>query len=153
MRAYDTSVPPNDNISLRVLLAEDDPDDIYLFRSALENVAPSVRLEHFKDGNDALDHLRKALIQHATLPDLIFIDLCMPNQDGKSLLRQIKAAPGLRCVPVVILSTSHAKSDITDCYAFGANSYIVKPDCYDKMITILHNITQYWFKTVQLSQD
>lgn len=133
-----------------VALAEDDPDDVYLFRRALCAVDSRIHLTVFNDGEEALDGLRKSLILNEALPNIIFLDLKMPRQDGKVLLRHIKASPGLRCVPVVVMSTSDAEVDIAESYAFGANSYIVKPSTFDQMILTLQKIKRYWFETVQL---
>lgn len=137
--------------SFTVFLAEDDPDDVYLFQSALAEVDRAIRLQHFCDGEQAFDYLRKALILNQPLPNIIVIDLHMPKQDGKMLLRQIKSSPGLRQIPVVVMSDSHCEVDIADSYAFGANSYIIKPAKFDQMIHILEKIKHYWFETVQLS--
>ena len=84
------------------------------------------------------------------LPDLILLDLNLPKIDGKEVLRQIKADPKLRVIPVVVLTTSKKEEDVIRTYELGCNSFLQKPVEVDDFIKILREIGSYWFKVVVL---
>ena len=86
----------------------------------------------------------------APLPSLILLDLNMPKKDGREALQEIKAHADLRKIPVVVLTTSEAKEDITQCYELGASSYIKKPVSFDGLVKALKALKQYWFEIVEL---
>ena len=74
----------------------------------------------------------------------------MPKKDGREALREIKADPALRSIPVVILTTSKAEEDIERTYNLGANSFIVKPVTFDGLVHVIKVASEYWFQIVQL---
>ena len=74
----------------------------------------------------------------------------MPLKDGREVLREIKADPDLRRIPVVVLTTSKADTDVGAIYELGANSFITKPFQFDAFISVMKTISQYWFNTVEL---
>jgi CheY-like chemotaxis protein len=86
----------------------------------------------------------------APRPGLILLDLNMPRKDGREALREIKNNPDLRRIPVVVLTTSKADTDISGLYDLGANSFISKPVQFESLVTAMKTIGQYWFKIVQL---
>src|SRR5205085_8779494 len=83
-------------------------------------------------------------------PGLILLDLNMPRMDGREALREIKADPDLRSIPVVVLTTSKAEEDILRTYDLGANSYITKPVSFDGLIEVMGSLGGYWLGIVQL---
>jgi chemotaxis family two-component system response regulator Rcp1 len=89
----------------------------------------------------------------APRPDLIILDLNMPRKDGREVLAEIKSDPGLRPIPVVILSASTAEADIVDSYNLHANCYIAKPVDLDQFLGVMKSIEDFWLTTVTLPPD
>jgi len=109
---------------LSILLADDDEDDRMLFTEIVEQMESSITLNTVDDG----EQLIRALTGNGhSLPDVIFLDLNMPNKNGKECLREIKAHQRLKHLPVIIYSTSAAEKDVRDAYSHGATLYIQKP--------------------------
>jgi CheY-like chemotaxis protein len=90
---------------------------------------------------------------NAPRPDLILLDLNMPKKDGREVLAEIKTDEGLRCIPVVILTTSGADEDIFKAYDLHANGYIIKPLDLEQFITVVKSIENFWFNIVKLSKE
>ena len=86
----------------------------------------------------------------APAPDVILLDLNMPRMDGREFLRRVKADPQLRAIPVVVLTTSDAESDLAAVYSLGAAGYIVKPLDVDEFISKVRAIGEYWITMVRL---
>ena len=131
-----------------ILLVEDDADHTELVRRAIEELGPDVRLVALADGEVALDYLFRrgewADSERSPRPDLVLLDLRLPRLDGFSVLREIKSAPALRHVPVVILTSSSSDRDVEQAYAEHANSYLVKPHDYERLVTLLGRARDYW---------
>jgi CheY-like chemotaxis protein len=83
-------------------------------------------------------------------PDLILLDLNMPRKDGREALREIRAHPELRRIPVVVFTTSKADTDISLIYELGANSFVTKPVAYDALVNTLGVMSRYWLGIVEL---
>lgn len=133
-----------------VLLAEDEPADAYLVRLAFEEGRILVDLHHVPDGVEALAFLQgDPPYQEAPRPDLILLDLNMPRMDGRRFLEKVKEAPGLRSIPVVILTTSDAESDIEASYDRGAAGFIVKPVEVDQFVAAVRGLQDYWITLVR----
>ena len=137
-----------------ILLAEDDRGDQELTRRALEQSRIRNDLYIVEDGEEALDYLlRRGRYEDpasSPKPDLMLLDLNMPKMDGKQLLKQMRADPNLRRIPVVALTTSKQESDIIRTYDLGANSYIVKPVDMDQFVNAIKVLKDYWFQIVVL---
>ena len=114
-----------------ILLTDDDPDDQLLFETALETVGRSVVFLVANDGIDALEQLRSA----QTFPNIIFLDVNMPRMNGIDCLKELKADPVLRSIPVVMYSTSSYYRG--ECLSIGAVDYIEKPSDYNRLCTLL----------------
>jgi len=131
-----------------ILLVEDDADHTELVRRAIEELGPEVRLVALADGELALDYLFRrgewATAERSPRPDLVLLDLRLPRLDGFSVLREIKSAPARRHVPVVILTSSSSDRDVEQAYAEHANSYLVKPHDYERLVTLLGRARDYW---------
>ena len=137
-----------------ILLAEDDSDDRLLLKDALADCGWSGELRCVEDGVELLDYLlRRGKYQSAASaprPGLILLDLNMPRKDGREALREIRADASLRGIPVVVLTTSKADTDIAKVYDLGANSFLSKPVQFDALVNVTRMLTQYWFNTVAL---
>jgi CheY-like chemotaxis protein len=138
-----------------LLLAEDDADDCLLIKDALEECQWSGQLRCVKDGEELLDYLlQRGAFEagDAPRPGIILLDLNMPRKDGRQALQEIRANPTLRQIPVVVLTTSKADTDIAASYASGANSFIAKPIQFQGLVDLFRLLGQYWFQAVQLPQ-
>lgn len=106
------------------------------------------------DGEDLLDYLYRrgkySAPDAAPRPGLILLDLNMPRKDGREALREIKADPDLRRIPVVVLTTSKAEEDIFRTYDIGANSFITKPVHFQSLVQLMKDIGRYWIEIVEL---
>ena len=141
-------MPFQEHKSTHILLVEDNPLDVELtldaFREA--HVGDSIRVA--RNGHEALDYLfgrnRFNDRQSYPLPDLILLDLKLPGIDGHEVLFQIKTAPMLKRLPVIILTSSQEEIDLIKSYDRGANSYLVKPVSANGFLSVVHQIDQYW---------
>lgn len=137
--------------AINILMAEDDADDRVLFADAFRESGVSVELEFVGDGVELLQHLNDLLADPGrALPELLLLDLNMPRMDGREALRAIREQPGLKHLPVIMMTTSSSKLDIMVSYQLGANSYVTKPRRYDELIMVLQSLEHYWMETVQL---
>ena len=137
-----------------ILMADDDADDRLLAQDALAECRLANDLHSVENGEELLDYLhhrgKYSEPGKAPRPGLILLDLNMPRKDGREALREIKSNPELRKIPVVVLTTSKADTDIGNIYALGANSFIAKPVAFDSLVKVMKAIKSYWFETVEL---
>ena len=136
---------------IQVLLIEDNPGDTELTRQALAASKLSIELTALDDGEKALKYLKKETpYQKAEKPDLVLLDLNLPKLAGGEVLREIKTDNALKSIPVVVLTSSEEETEVSKCYAEGANCYIVKPVDFNSFITIVNLIEEFWFSVVKL---
>jgi len=142
---------------ITILMADDDADDRRLTQDALEESRLANDLRFVENGEELLDYLRHkgkyTDAEESPRPGLILLDLNMPRMDGRTALKEIKADPDLRQIPVTVLTTSKADEDIFRSYDLGVNSYIVKPVTFEALVDILHTLEKYWFEIVELPPD
>lgn len=131
-----------------ILLVEDDIGHAEIVRRNLEDFRVANRIVHVTDGQAALDYLLRqngyADTKAYPSPHLILLDLRLPKVDGLEVLRVIKADEYLRMIPVVVLTTSDAESDMVKAYGYGAGSYLVKPVDFEKFTQLLEIFGFYW---------
>jgi CheY-like chemotaxis protein len=130
-----------------VLLVEDDSGDVVLVREAMSHDKLQNELRVVSDGVLALEHLRDDSI---TLPDLILLDLNLPRKDGREVLAEIRADPKLSHIPIVILTTSEAETDILRSYELHANAYVTKPVDLKRFLEVVRAIDHFFVSIVQL---
>jgi len=141
---------------ITILLADDDEEDRMLTSDALNESRVVNDLRFVEDGEDLLDYLYrrgKYDADSAPRPGLILLDLNMPRKDGREALREIKADPDLRRIPIVVLTTSKAEEDIYRTYDLGANSFITKPVSFDGLVNVMRDLGRYWIEIVELPPD
>lgn len=132
-------------------MADDDEDYYLLAKQAFDEACPDHELYRVEDGQELMDYLElKGKYKDAVRPDVIFLDLNMPRKDGHQALREIKADPILRQIPIVILSSSKSEEDIKESYQNGAHSYIWKPFGFKQLMNMLKIFCQYWIETIEL---
>lgn len=133
---------------ITILLVEDDLAHAEIVRRNFEKSRIANRLIHVSDGQAALDYLysREAFSDplQAPRPGLVLLDLRLPKIDGLEVLRTIKADALLSPIPVVILTTSAAESDVARAYDSHANSYLVKPVDFSQFVELMEVLGYYW---------
>lgn len=131
----------------RLLVAEDDEGDIGLLQHALETARPPVELLIARDGQEALDLLRK---QGEDPPDLVLLDLNMPGMDGRQFLKELRADERYGLIPVVVFTTSEAEPDLLAAYRGGANAFVTKPVGLDAFTESVGTIVKFWLGLASL---
>jgi CheY-like chemotaxis protein len=131
----------------RILLVEDDPKDVELTLTTLEeyNLANEVVITH--DGEEALDYLyrRGAFTNRSNgNPAVLLLDLKLPKVDGLEVLQQVKSDEKLRMIPVVVLTSSREESDMVASYALGVNAYVVKPVDFYEFVNAIRELGVFW---------
>ncbi len=136
---------------MEILLVEDNPGDVRLTREALRSGKVPSNLRTVGDGLEALAYLRKqGEYGNAPQPDLILLDLNLPKKDGREVLAEIKQDPELRRIPVVVMTTSAAEPDVTKSYDLYANSYIIKPPDFARLVAVVRAIEEFWLSVAKL---
>lgn len=137
-----------------ILIADDDEEDSMLACDALKESKLLNEVRCVMDGEELMEYLRcegrysPPII--APRPGLILLDLNMPRKDGREALREIKADPELRQIPVVVMTTSKADQDIFQSYDSGASSFITKAVTFQGMVEVMKALGQYWFEISEL---
>jgi two-component system, response regulator len=145
-------IPPAPAPTLRpdILLVEDSEHDAELTLRVLKRHNPATRVVWVKDGAEALEYVFGEIGTGADRlvadPRVVVVDIKMPRMDGHEVLRRIKADARSRHIPVVIMSSSRVDQDIADCFASGANSYVVKPVGFDQFSEAVRQIGRYWLE-------
>ena len=134
--------------SINILLVEDNQAHARLVTRGISAQRVQNRIQHVVDGAAALDYLLQRppydnRDEHPT-PDIILLDLQLPKVNGLEVLRQVKSDDRLKTIPVIILTTSSADSDIDQAYALHANSYLVKPLDYASFAQLMRDMGLYW---------
>jgi CheY-like chemotaxis protein len=128
----------------RILLVEDNPNDVEITRRALERGQVKNELTIARDGQEALDILFSRADRPDSLPGLILLDLNLPKIDGREVLSRIKGHPQLKRIPVIVLTTSTREEDIVRTYDLGVNTFISKPVRFEDFIKVVSAIQEYW---------
>jgi len=136
----------------RILLVEDDPNDVELIKLALESYNFVNQIDVVMDGEEALTYLQgRAGESFATpLPRLVLLDLKLPKVDGIDVLRAIRNHPRTRELVVVVMTSSAESQDLNACYDLSVNSYIVKPLDFQQFIEVTRQVGFYWMMLNQL---
>jgi CheY-like chemotaxis protein len=133
-----------------ILLAEDREDDILLVRRSFRKSFITNPLQVVKDGEEAIEYLsgegRYANRAEYPLPALMLLDLKMPRKDGFEVIKWIRQQPGLRELPIVVLTSSENMRDVNTAYKLGANSFLVKPMEFEDFQAMTNFLSQYWLR-------
>ena len=131
-----------------IMLVDDDANDRELaqivFAELAEESGARADVRIMTGGQEALDFLAAQAEQPELLPDVVLLDLNMPQMDGLSVLKAIRSNPAISTLPVVILSTSRERSDVKQSYSLGANAYVVKPLDYDHFRSTISSVLDFW---------
>ena len=139
---------------ITILIADDDPEDRMLMEDAFSESRLVNDLRFVEDGEQLMDYLycrgRYADPISSPRPGVILLDLNMPRKDGREALKEIKADPKLRQIPIIVLTTSQAEEDVSRSYDLGVNSFITKPVTFVAMVELIKTLRKYWFEIVEL---
>lgn len=139
-----------DGQPIAILIVDDDPDCRLLIRDAIAQCKVSNDVHEVSNGQEALDFLhRRGKYASAPAPGLIFLDLEMPGMDGQAALKQIKADPSLRHIPVVMMTGVADEAQMQLAAESGANSYTLKPASAEQFLTTVLASTNYWLNIHQ----
>jgi CheY-like chemotaxis protein len=138
---------------IRILLVEDNPADVRLATEALKDAKVSNELSVVTDGLQAINYLKRSgQFYNVLRPDLILLDLNLPKKSGFEVLKELKSDPGLKSIPVVILTTSKAEEDIIKSYNLNANCFITKPIDLNEFLEVVKTIKEFWLTIVSLPE-
>lgn len=133
---------------VEILLVEDNSNDAELTMRALKKRNLANRVFHAKDGAEALEFLfangSYSERRVENVPKVIMLDLKLPKVDGIEVLRQLKGDERTKTIPVVVMTSSREDNDLTECYALGVNSYIVKPVEFEEFVKAVSEMGFYW---------
>jgi CheY-like chemotaxis protein len=131
----------------RILVVEDDPRDLELTLTALDEYKLANEVVVARDGKEALDYLH-CREQFASRPDespaVILLDLKLPKVNGLEVLQQIKSDERLKMIPVVVLTSSHEERDMLTSYQLGVNAYVVKPVDFHEFVNAVKELGMFW---------
>ena len=131
----------------RILLVEDDPKDVELTLTALEDYNLANEVVVAPDGEEALDYLycrEKYRARASENPAVLLLDLKLPKVDGLEVLKQIKSDEKFRMIPVVVLTSSHEEKDMVASYKLGVNAYVVKPVDFHEFVNAIRELGVFW---------
>ena len=136
---------------VELLVIEDNPGDVRLLEEAFSELNSNVRLQVARDGAEGLQMVLDSTTPGARWhPDLILLDLNLPKLNGHDVLARIKADPKTTHIPVIVLTSSRADSDIRRAYDSHANAYLKKPSSLDGLLNAAQDITNFWVRTATL---
>jgi CheY-like chemotaxis protein len=137
--------------AVRILVVDDDAGDVLMIEEALASSGIDKTIDVVSDGQQAMEFLRReGQYSDAARPDMILLDLNMPRMDGRQVLTQVKNDPKLRTIPIVVLTTSNADSDILSSYLLQANAYVTKPIDLDEFNDVVRSIDRFFGTIVVL---
>lgn len=133
------------------MIIEDNPGDIRLLEEAFEELHANIHIQVARDGVEALELILESGRPGKNLhPDLILLDLNLPKISGHDVLTRIKENPRTCCIPVIVLTSSRAESDVRRAYESHANAYLKKPSTLDGLMSAAQNIKTFWMETATL---
>jgi DNA-binding response OmpR family regulator len=139
---------------IELLLVEDSPSDVAMTIEALRETRVANRLNVVEDGEAAMLYLRRrGQYAAAPRPDLIILDLNLPKKDGLEVLQEVKADEKLKSIPVIVLTTSTAESDILRSYQLLASSYLTKPVGFEPFLAVVRGIEDFWLGLARFPRD
>ncbi|MFC0101103.1 response regulator [Micromonospora marina] len=136
---------------VRILVVDDDPGDVLMIEEALADSDVDKVIEVVADGQEAMEFLRReGRHTEAQRPDMILLDLNMPRMDGRQVLGEVKGDESLRTIPIVVLTTSNADTDVVSSYTLQANAYVTKPIDLDDFNDVVRRIDEFFGRVVVL---
>lgn len=138
------------NAPIRIMLVEDNVADADLVKETLEAGGSDLQVVSASDGVEALETLMEAARSADGLPALVLLDLNLPRMNGQTVLAEMRANPSLRRIPVIVLTSSDARHDITRSYELGANCYVTKPIGLEAFQRMLSEVRRFWLAVAKI---
>ncbi len=136
-----------------MLMAEDDDNDVYFIERAFKEAQITTPLQRVKDGQEAMDYLRgEGKFTNRTLyplPRMLLLDLKMPRKSGFEVIEWVRKQPGLKRLPIVILTSSLEDPDVNRAYELGANTYLVKPVKFESLVKLVKALHLFWLESAE----
>ncbi len=133
-----------------ILHVEDDPNDVLLIARAFRKAETTAQLQVVNDGEQAVHYLAGtnsfSKRDQFPLPSLVLLDLKLPRKSGIEVLGWMRSQPGLKRIPVVMLTSSRQPIDINRAYDLGVNAYLVKPVNFDSLVEMLKTLNLFWLR-------
>ncbi len=133
---------------MHILMIDDCKEDIYMLQEAYRQIGSTHTLEGETNGETALERIVSK--DDLLCPDMILLDINMPLIDGFEVLDRIKATKQIKHIPVIMYTTSTAKTDVLTSYQKYSNSYVVKPAFFDDYKILINQIEQFWINTAKI---
>jgi CheY-like chemotaxis protein len=129
----------------KVLMADDEEDDCFLAKEALDATGTTVHFSTVNDGEELMARLSECAVSDpGRLPDVILLDLNMPRKDGREILLEIKSRPELQNIPIVILTTSEVEEDMVFTKKAGADAFMTKPSTFNEWVELMKSVVECW---------
>lgn len=145
---------PQDEEPVDILLVEDNPGDVRLTKEAFTEAGLDNALYVTRDGEEALDFLyQRRDHEDASFPGLVLLDLNLPKVDGLEVLETLKSDERLARIPVIVLTSSEAKEDITESYERHSNAYLTKPVAPDEFVELVRSFETFWLSFARLPPE
>jgi CheY-like chemotaxis protein len=128
-------------------MVEDDPNDVELTLTALEDYNLANEVVVVRDGEEALNYLNcqnEYAERSSGNPAVMLLDLKLPKVDGLEVLRQVKSTDALSLIPLVVLTSSHEEKDLIASYKLGVNAYVVKPVDFHQFVNAIKELGVFW---------
>lgn len=142
---------------IHIVLVEDDDNDVRIIRRAVRRGHLHNTINVVRDGQEALDYLHRRPpfddTERWPWPDLLLLDIHLPRINGIDVLQTIKREPDLCTLPVLMLTTSTRREDITRAYSAGANGFICKPIEFARFVEIINDLNEYWTRISRVSRQ
>lgn len=137
---------------IHIILADDDKDDRLFFTDVFDELKINTKVTTFNDGEELMNYLNKT---EAVMPNVLFLDLNMPNKSGIECLIEIKASQKMSEIAIAIYSTSASEEDIEKTFVLGANIYIKKPESFIELKKALSEVVSinWQYHTNSLNKD
>jgi CheY-like chemotaxis protein len=133
-----------------VFYVEDEPDDVFFMERAFQQCAPDCHLKVFSNGREALQFFSSGQKPVGPAePGFVLLDVNLPGQSGIEILREIRAKPHLRALPVLMYSSSNQDVDITEAYKEGCSAYLIKPRTAEKLRELVNSVVSFWLRDNQ----
>lgn len=139
---------PSTRSQIHIVLVEDDDNDVRIIRRAIRRGHLNNTITVVRDGQEALDYLHRRPpyddVEAWPWPALLLLDINLPRINGMDVLHTIKSDPELCTLPVLMLTTSARREDVTSAYRLGANGFICKPIEFARFIEVINDLNEYW---------
>jgi len=141
------------NSSISILVAEDEESDFLLLERALRNSDDRIKVYRVRDGVEGMEYIKGEGVYadrgRFPLPQMLIVDLKMPRMTGMEFLAWLRAEPGRRVIPTLMMSSSEQAADVRQAYELGANTYFLKPSDFRSLVDLCQRISAYWSQGIK----